>query len=102
MSFPKAAFWLGSFGIVASCAGFAQQNPPAFQPVPQPAMPYRSALDGYRPYADQNVAPWTASNEAVRAAGGWRAYARQAQAASKPSATPTAPAASAPHGSHPH
>ena len=105
MSFPKPAFWLGSFSIIAGCSAFAQQSPPAAKPAPQLEVPYRSALEGYRPFADEKVAPWTASNEAVRSAGGWRAYAREAQEGAGQSATPatpTAPAASAPQPGHKH
>ena len=47
---------------------------------------YRSAFAGYRGLADEPVGSWTATNEAVERAGGWRAYAREA-------AEPDAPAA---------
>jgi hypothetical protein len=105
MSFPKPAFWLGLLSIVAACTALAQQTPPAAKPAPQLEVPYRSVLDGYRPFADEKVAPWTASNEAVRSAGGWRAYAREAQEGAGQSATPAtpaAPAASAPQPGHKH
>ena len=62
----------------------------------QPAAPYRSALEGYKPFADQPVAGWRQSNDTVRSIGGWRAYAREAQgAASAPAA-----ASSSPHAGH--
>jgi hypothetical protein len=102
MSVPKPALWLGLFSITAGCAAFAQQQPPPGQSASQQAVPYRSALDGYRPFADQSVAPWKESNEAVRNAGGWRAYAREAQEGARQSAKPAAPAASAPQGGHKH
>ena len=38
-----------------------------------------SAFETYRPFADQEVAPWRQSNDTVREIGGWRAYAREAQ-----------------------
>jgi hypothetical protein len=103
----KPALWLGSFTIVAACAAFAQPNQPAAA-APQQAAPYRSALEGYRPFSEEKVAPWAASNEAVRNAGGWRAYAREAQegpAQVTPPmspAAPAAPAASAPQPGHKH
>lgn len=72
-------------------------------------LPYRSALDGYRPFADQTVGPWTESNATVGQIGGWRAYAREAQGgqaapvngpagASPPAAA--GPAAADPHAGH--
>ena len=59
--------------------------------------PPASAFDGYRPYADQPVAPWARSNATVGRIGGWRAYAREASGeAEAPTAQPPAAAASAP------
>lgn len=101
MSFPKPALWLGLCSITAGCAAFAQQQPPSAQTAPA-AMSYRSALEGYRPFADQSITPWKESNETVRGVGGWRAYAREAQEGTQPSAKPAAPAASAPQGGHKH
>lgn len=31
-----------------------------------PPVEYRSAFEGYRPYAEEKVAPWRESNEAVK------------------------------------
>ncbi len=42
-------------------------------------LPYRSAFEGYQPFADQKVAPWQESNDTVGRIGGWRAYAKEAQ-----------------------
>jgi hypothetical protein len=47
----------------------AQIPPPAFQ----------SALEGYKPHTDDGAPEWIKANDAVRQAGGWRAYAREAQ-----------------------
>jgi hypothetical protein len=107
MSLSKPALWLGSFTIGATCVAFAQSNQ-AEAAAPQQAAPYRSAFEGYRPFSEEKVAPWAASNEAVRNAGGWRAYAREAQegpAQVTPPVSPTAPAApaaSAPQPGHKH
>ncbi len=60
--------------------------------VPPPA--YRSALHGYRTWAEVQATPWRAANDEVARIGGWRAYAREAQA-SAPTPTPAHPAASA-------
>lgn len=44
-----------------------------------PVAPLRLAdpFAGYRPFAPQAVGSWPQANEAVRRAGGWRAYARE-------------------------
>jgi hypothetical protein len=61
---------------------------------------HRSALRHYKPLgADAPALSWREANDAVERIGGWRAYAREAQAApaAASAAAPTpAPAASAP------
>ena len=61
----------------------------------QPA-PYRSAFDGYQPFADEAVIPWKGANDEMGRIGGWRVYARQARQP-QAGATPAAPAASRPN-----
>ncbi len=71
------------FAALASWAPVsgAQNTPdPADPAAAVPAATYRSAFDGYRKMGDEPVADWRASNDAVAKAGGWRAYAREAQA----------------------
>ena len=105
MFHPLSALGLGILGATLCVAAAAQQisAPPA-----PPAPAYRSALEGYRPFADESVAPWKDSNQAVREAGGWRAYAREGQAGGAAAPAPAAsaavpvPAASAPAGHHKH
>ena len=63
---------------------------------------YRSAFEGYRPFADQALAPWKQTNDTVRDVGGWRAYAREAQSAASASAPAPAPAPAASSASSPH
>ena len=105
MFHPLSALGLGILGATL-CAAAAAQQISAPQAAPAPA--YRSALEGYRPFADEGVAPWKDSNQAVREAGGWRAYAREGQAAAAPAPAPAASAAvpasaaSAPAGHHKH
>lgn len=41
------------------------------------ALPYRSAIAGYRPYADPQVESWREANDRVGRIGGWRAYAKE-------------------------
>jgi hypothetical protein len=43
-------------------------------------LPYESVFKEYQTYKEIKRLDWKASNEAVRAAGGWRAYQREAQA----------------------
>ncbi len=47
-----------------------------------PALPASSALSAYRAYEAQRITPWRQANETVWRAGGWKAYAREAQAGS--------------------
>ena len=55
---------------------------------------YRSAFDGYRPFADQPVTSWRQSNELVGQIGGWQAYAREGQGGPVAGTAPVASAAS--------
>lgn len=64
--------------VSAQPAGPAPAAGPDAQERP---LPYRSAFEGYRPFDDQKLAPWTQSNATVGAIGGWRAYAKEAQGA---------------------
>jgi hypothetical protein len=46
---------------------------------------HRSALEDYRPFAQEEVQPWKQTNDTVREAGGWKAYAREIAGAQEPS-----------------
>lgn len=62
--------------------------------VAQPlSLPYESVFKDYQTHKDVPLLDWKASNEAVRAAGGWKAYQREAQAPDAPDA-PLSPAPS--------
>jgi hypothetical protein len=63
----------------------ASARPAASAAVPGD-LSFRSALEGYRPFADEKPASWREANDNVRRIGGWREYAREAQG------TPAAPA----------
>jgi hypothetical protein len=60
--------------------------------------PYRSALEGYRPFTDEKPIPWKQANDTVGRIGGWRAYAKEAhgEPAAAPASAPAAAPASAP------
>lgn len=59
----------------ASTAGASQLTEPKDSSI----VAYKPALGIYQHYVDEPVAPWLASNQRVMQAGGWRAYAKQAQ-----------------------
>ena len=63
-----------------------------------PAVTHTSSFAAYRRLGSDVRTPWKEANETVNRIGGWRAYAREAQAAEAPApaAAPPAPA----HGSH--
>jgi hypothetical protein len=55
-------------------------------------LPYESVFKDYQAHKDVKLLDWKASNEAVRAAGGWREYLKESQAPDAPSlAKPSAP-----------
>lgn len=79
---------------------------PAQTAKPDPAPVATPALEGYRPFSDQEVMSWRDANDTVGRIGGWRAYAREAQAQANPPAraasAPTAPASGAAPAKDPH
>ena len=79
--------------VFSSASAFSQQAPAA----KKPALKYESTFDTYRPFGDSTLVPWRQANEDVHKAGGWRAYAKEAQApaAPPPPALPARPAPSA-------
>lgn len=84
-------------------AALAQAQAPAPRPDPTdpgarvPAQSYRSPFADYKPLGETTVGDWRAANDEVGRIGGWRAYAREAQA---PSPAPTAPGGTAAVGDH--
>ncbi len=63
--------------------------------------PYRSAFEGYQPFAEEKLLPWKDTNATVEKIGGWRAYAKEArQADSKAAPAAGTPASSDPHAGH--
>jgi hypothetical protein len=45
---------------------------------PPPVLNYKSAFEGYQPFADKKPIPWKEANETVYRRGGWQAYAKEA------------------------
>lgn len=60
-----AALW-----VAAAAAQSAQRPNPLDANAKVPAAEYRSAFDGFRPFAEEDLADWRKSNEEVGAAGG--------------------------------
>lgn len=81
MFHSSPARWLAVFPAMATLAAMAQPvpapsgNAPAAAP---PALTYKSALEGYQPFADEKSVPWKEANETVYRRGGWQAYAKEA------------------------
>ena len=85
----------GLVAALAATAALAQAPVPENKPSQEAGTPqaYRSVFGDYRPFTDEPVQSWRRSNDAVRDAGGWRAYAREAQGQG---AMPGSPPSSAP------
>lgn len=90
------------FIAIWGAASMAAHAQPAPRPPAQSASlaPFQSAFDGYLPYADEPTADWKAANDTTARIGGWRAYAKEANAPAAqpelPSALPPAPPAPTP------
>jgi hypothetical protein len=54
-------------------------------------LPYESVFKDYQSHKEVKLKNWKAANEEVRAAGGWRAYQREAQAPDVPATASSAP-----------
>ena len=68
-----------------------QRQDPADPRAAVPTLVYRSPLGRYQAFTEAEVAPWRETNEQVRQRGGWRTYAREAQAPASPAAPASAP-----------
>ena len=70
-SLALAAFLLANMTANASMAQ---------TPTPSNASPYTSPTAEYTPFVDEKVKPWKEANDAVGKIGGWREYAKEANA----------------------
>lgn len=75
------AAWLlcGTVAALAQDSATARPNP-LDAGARVPSVTYQSSLRGYPRLTDQDVGSWKAVNETVNRIGGWRTYAREAQA----------------------
>ena len=82
--------------LAVACVARAQSAPQRPDPLDPrarvPAYHHRSSLADYRAWGEERRVPWKEANDTVHRIGGWRAYAREAQAPE--------PAASAAGGGH--
>jgi hypothetical protein len=92
--------WLAGAALCAAAAGAQAQGAPGpARPdpldatVPVPAPVYRSVLALPRRADADAPVPWREANDLVGRIGGWRAYAREAQAPASPPAPVALPAA---------
>ena len=98
-----AAAWAVVMGLmpaitsVVHAQSSASADKPAARPNPLdakadvPGVVYRSALQGYRPYADTEPGSWIEANDRVGRIGGWRVYAKEAREPQAPAAGASAP-----------
>lgn len=112
-----AAAWAVVMGLMPAIipAAHAQSASGADKPTARPSpldpkaevpvVTYRSALQGYRPYADTEPGSWIETNDRVGRIGGWRVYAKEASEPQAPGVGASAPPepgkpAPAAHGGH--
>ena len=80
---PALPFYVGVAHAQTNTAPAALTSPSASSPPSAmtqiaPA-PYRSAMEGYKPYTDEKVIDWKQANDITGRIGGWREYAKEAQ-----------------------
>jgi hypothetical protein len=87
----------GALAQSGSSAPAARRPDPLDANAPVPAVTYQSSFRAYRSFGDERVGDWQAANDTVGRIGGWRVYAREADApeVNVPRLAPTAPAAPA-------
>jgi hypothetical protein len=88
---------LAADGVAAQSASSAPVPPrpdPLDANASVPTVTYRSSFSGYRSLGDDKVGDWRAANDTVGRIGGWRVYAREADAPESNTSppAPTAPA----------
>lgn len=66
-----------TFNAVSALAQPAPANSSAPTASTPPVLTYKSALEGYQPFADEKPIPWKEANETVYRRGGWQAYAKE-------------------------
>lgn len=91
---------LAALSVLATAARAQSVAAPvrSAQPGKAPSLPTEpSAFREYRPFTDSPPSDWRGANDTVGRIGGWRAYAREAQAPGEPRPDQ---GGAAPHGGH--
>jgi len=91
----RAALAFGVALLMVDASAQAPKADPTDAAAAVPPAAYRSSLGSYRRLADPPPADWKAANQTVERIGGWRAYAREANAPTPAASAPAAPAAPA-------
>lgn len=76
---PFNALAAALLSLVVSSGALGQANTRSDPGDPQAAVapiPYESVFRGYRPFTDEKVVSWRATNDLVQKLGGWQAFAR--------------------------
>ena len=89
MPYPNSSALLlvAALAAAAPC-GAQNRTDPLDAKASVPTLKYTSSLDRFRGWGDDKPIPWKEANDTAARIGGWRSYAREAQA--------PAPGASAP------
>lgn len=90
----RIIFWTVAVTALPALA-MAQQKArpdPADPKAGVPPSVYVSPFKQYQPLGDEPVAPWKSTNEVVEKAGGWKAYAKEAQQPDVGTKAPASPA----------
>ena len=76
---------------VLGATAYAQTTEPKSDTSKTIVIPYSSAFEGYRAYADEPLTSWKTANDTAARIGGWREYAKQAQSGVSTPAGPVVP-----------
>lgn len=90
---------LTTAAIAQTAATTSPPTPASAVTNPAPAA-YRSALEGYQSYTDEQVINWKEANDNTASIGGWRAYAKEASQSAQTPQMPDAAAKADPHAGH--
>jgi len=71
---PALPFYVGVAHAQTSTAPAPSTSPSSMAPAP-----YRSAMEGYKPYTDEKIIDWKQANDNTGRIGGWREYAKEVQ-----------------------
>lgn len=80
---PFLLFQVGTahaqFSIAPAASASQSASPSAALKTESATAPFRSAMQGYKPYTDEKTVDWKQANDSTGKIGGWREYAKEAQ-----------------------